>query len=421
MLAAIALALLAAVACILITRWRSESRLKELEQDLKECFKAMAELQSGIATSQRQENQATAESLSRQLEGRTETLARLTDEKLYQLEGSLRQSLEGLRELQDRLAQGQRQENEAAAGRLSSQLDDKVGRLSDLTDKNLERIRATVDERLQESLEQKFSQVTQRLVEVHTSLGRVQELAADVGRLERTLSNTKSRGILGELQLEALLKDMLPASRYEKNVSIVPGSREAVEFALRIPAADNSVTLLPIDAKFPLEDYQRIQKAREERDADGEAEGVKALKARLLDEGRQIRKKYVAPPYSTDFAIMYLPSEGLFIEALNLPGFAARLQRECKVCLAGPTTFAALLNSLMLGLHAVTVQKKTAEVLELLKRFKTELAGIVKDLDDGARSMDKARSSLEASGRKLKKVDKLLKAIEEDTEEKIEA
>ena len=288
------------------------------------------------------------------------------EQRLEYLERSLNEALRDLRGEQNNLARAARMESQANNDRLSEQIDKRVARLADLTDKNLERIRTTVDDKLNENLEQRFTIVSKRLEDLHRNLGEMQNLAGGVDELKRILTNVKTRGIWGEMQLAKLLYDVLPKTRVAENVEVVPHSGERVEFALRLPGNDTlHEILLPIDAKFPQEDYLRLQQAREEgRSADAE-DALKKLERRLKKEAKDISEKYICPPHSTDFGVMYLPSEGLYLEALNLPGLVEELQKIYRVCVAGPSTLAALVNSLQMGFRTLAVQERTDEVWRL--------------------------------------------------------
>lgn len=283
----------------------------------------------------------------------------------------------------------------------------------------LEEMRRTVDEKLHDTLEKRlgdsFKQVSERLEQVHRGLGEMQTLAAGVGDLKRVLTNVKTRGSWGEVQLGNLLEQLLTAEQYGCNVATRPGSNDRVEFAIRLPgkAADAPVWL-PIDAKFPMEDYQRLMEAQERGEPLLVEEAAKALETRLKAEARSIREKYIAPPHTTDFAILYLPIEGLYAEALRRPGLADTLQREWRVNLAGPTTLAALLNSLQMGFRTLAIEQRSAEVWTVLGAVKTEfgkfgeaLAHTKKKLDEASNSIDRAEVRTRALSRKLKNVEAL--------------
>ena len=336
----------------------------------------------------------------------------LAEQRLDILERRLGEALYDLRGEQSTLARAARMENQAASDRLSEQIDKRVARLADLTDQNLERIRMTVDERLNQSLEQKFSQVSKRLTEVHQSLGQMQGLAGGVEDLKRVLSNVKVRGTWGEMQLGNILRDILDKARYVENAEVRPHSGLRVEYALRLPGQREQEVLLPIDAKFPLEDYQRLQQARENGDAQAAEAAVRQLERRLKSEAKDISDKYICPPYSTDFAVMYLPSEGLFAEALNIAGLAEEFQLKYRVCIAGPSTLAALVNSLQLGFRTLAVEQRTTEVWQLLNNVKQELLGLEAALDKSAKKLEEGQNALHSTSRYVARLAKQLNAVE---------
>lgn len=336
----------------------------------------------------------------------------LTAQRLDLLERRLGEALYDLRGEQSTLARAARMESQATSDRLSEQIDKRVARLADLTDQNLERIRMTVDERLNTSLEQKFSLVSKRLGEVHQSLGQMQSLSGGVDELRRILSNVKVRGTWGEMQLGNILQDILDKARYVGNAEIRPHSGLRVEYALRLPGQGEQEVLLPLDAKFPLEDYQRLQQARENGDAQAAEAATKQLERRLKSEAKDICDKYICPPYSTDFAVMYLPCEGLFAEALNIPGLAEDFQLNYRVCIAGPSTLAALVNSLQLGFRTLAVQQRTTEVWQLLNKVKQELSGLEAALDKSARKLEEGQNALHSTSRFVARLTKQLNAVE---------
>ncbi len=296
------------------------------------------------------------------------------------------------------------------------------GRLSAIQADNaskLEEMRRTVDEKLHATLEQRlgesFKLVSERLEQVHRGLGEMQTLAAGVGDLKRVLTNVKTRGTWGEVQLAALLEQLLTADQFAANVVTVPGSNERVDFAIRLPGKDDgAVVWLPIDAKFPIEDYQRLLDAQERVDPAAVEEAAKAIEMRLKSEARSIRDKYVSPPHTTDFAMLYLPIEGLYAEALRRPALAETLQRDYRVSLAGPSTLAALLNSLQMGFRTLAIEQRSAEVWAVLGAVKTEfgkfgeaLAHTKKKLDEASNSISKAETRTRQLSRRLKDVEAL--------------
>ncbi|MDP3538904.1 MAG: DNA recombination protein RmuC [Azonexus sp.] len=296
------------------------------------------------------------------------------------------------------------------------------GRLSAIQADNaskLEEMRRTVDEKLHATLEQRlgesFKLVSDRLEQVHRGLGEMQSLAAGVGDLKRVLTNVKTRGTWGEVQLGALLEQLLTADQFAANVATRPDSNERVDFAIRLPGKDDgAVVWLPIDAKFPIEDYQRLLDAQDRSDPAAVEEASKAIETRLKNEAKSIREKYVSPPHTTDFAMLYLPTEGLYAEALRRPALAETLQRDFRVSLAGPTTLAALLNSLQMGFRTLAIEQRSAEVWAVLGAVKTEfgkfgeaLAHTKKKLEEASNSITKAETRTRQLSRRLKEVEAL--------------
>jgi DNA recombination protein RmuC len=288
----------------------------------------------------------------------------------------------------------------------------------------LEEMRKTVDEKLHATLEQRlgdsFKLVSDRLEQVHRGLGEMQTLAAGVGDLKKVLTNIKTRGTWGEVQLEALLDQVLSAEQYEKNVATRPRSNDRVEFAIRLPGRDlvgrgeedNRPVWLPIDAKFPLEDYQRLLEAQDRADPLAVEVAGKALEMRMRDEARKIRDKYLEPPYTTDFAILYLPAEGLYAEVLRRPGLADALQRDCRISIAGPTTLAALLNSLQMGFRTLAIEKRSSEVWGVLGAIKTEFGKFGEVLEATRKKLEQATKSIESAGVRTRQIERKLKGVE---------
>ncbi|MDP1690500.1 MAG: DNA recombination protein RmuC [Burkholderiaceae bacterium] len=282
----------------------------------------------------------------------------------------------------------------------------------------LEQMRATVDEKLHATLEQRlgesFKQVADRLEQVHKGLGEMQSLARDVGSLNRVLTNVKTRGIFGEVQLAGLLEQVFTPEQFATNVATVPGSAERVEFAIRLPGqrSDGAPLWLPIDAKFPREDYERLLDAQERADPIAAEAAAKAIEMRLRVEARTIRDKYVAPPHTTDFAILFVPTEGLYAEALRRPGLMEALQREYKVMLAGPTTLLATLNSLQMGFRTLALEKRSAEVWEVLGAVKTEFAKFGDVLARTKKKLDEASSTIEAAEVRTRAMARQLRSVE---------
>lgn len=341
--------------------------------------------------------------------------------QLESLERRFYENVRDLRSEQNTLARAARMESQAASDRLGEQLDKKLEKLTESTAANLEQIRQTVDEKLQSTLERRlgesFQQVSLRLEQVHRGLGEMQTLAGGVGDLKRILSNVKNRGIWGEMQLGVLLRDLLAPEQFAENVAVKQGTAERVEFALKLPGRKDETVWLPIDAKFPQEDFQRLLEAREQADTAAADIALKQLERRLKSEARDIQNKYLCPPQTTDFAIMYLPIEGLFAEAVNLPGLLDELQRTYRVCVAGPTTLAALLNSLQMGFKTLAIEKRTGEVWRTIAAVKQDFVTFSLLLDKTKKKLQEASGHIDAAARRSRVINKRLdgRKDEEDT------
>ena len=284
----------------------------------------------------------------------------------------------------------------------------------------LEQMRMTVDEKLQSTLETRLSEsfklVSERLERVHQGLGEMQALASGVGDLKRMLSNVKTRGTWGEMQLSALLEQVLTAEQYAKNVATIPGSEDRVEFAIRLPghSADaQQVVWLPVDAKFPKEDYERLNSALEDGDKPAADAARKALELRVRAEARTIKEKYIEPPHTTDFAILFLPLEGLYAEVLRVPDIVESLQRDHRVVLAGPTTLAALLNALQMGFRSLAIEKRTSEIWQVLGAVKTEFAKYNDVLQKVREKLQQATNVVEKAEVRTRAITKQLRKVEE--------
>jgi len=293
--------------------------------------------------------------------------------------------------------------------------------LQEDNNKRLEQMRATVDEKLQSTLEKRlgesFKQVSERLEQVYKGLGEMRTLATGVGDLKKVLTNVKTRGTWGEIQLGNILEQILTRDQYEMNVATRKNSNERVEFAIKLPGQDSDkgkVVWMPIDSKFPQEDYQRLIDAQENADKELAEKAVKSLEMRIKAEAKQIREKYIDPPNTTDFGIMFLPVEGLYAEVLRRPGLCDMLQRQYRIVVTGPTTLAALLNSLHMGFRTLAIEKRSSEVWELLGMVKTEfgkfgdvLVKTKKKLKEASNTIDQAEVRTRAIERKLKKVQEI--------------
>lgn len=325
------------------------------------------------------------------------------------------QQVDGLTERLSKLLEA----NERRFDGLRTTVEQKLLQIQEANDRRLEEMRKTVDEKLQGTLDQRlgesFRLVTERLEAVHKGLGEMQALATGVGDLKRVLTNVKVRGTWAEYQLENLLEQILAPGQFERNVA-TRGGDERVEFAIRLPGRDENAApvWLPLDSKFPKEDYERLIDAAERGDGAAADAAGRALEARLLESARVIREKYVQPPATTDFALLYLPLEGLYAEVLRRPGLVDRLQRECRVNVTGPTTLAALLNSLQMGFRTLAIEQRSSEVWSLLSAVKAEFAKfgeavgrVQKKIQDAGSEFEKVAVRTRAIERRLREVEAL--------------
>ncbi|MGC9053592.1 MAG: DNA recombination protein RmuC, partial [Candidatus Hydrogenedens sp.] len=300
---------------------------------------------------------------------------------------------------------------------MNETLKNEIRHLQEKNDAKLEEMRKTVDEKLQTTLEnrltQSFKTVSEQLESVYKGLGEMKTLASDVGDLKRVLTNVKQRGVFGELQLEGILEDILTSQQYEKNARIKRDT--TVEFAIKIPAKDerDKYILLPIDSKFPREDYERILTAQENADANALSEAVKSLSIRITGEARDISEKYIDPPHTTDFAIMFLPVEGLFAEVLRIPGLFEKIRKDLNVIITGPTTITAILNSLQMGFRTLAIEKKSQEVWKVLGAIKTEFKKFNDLLTKTKEKLESAANEIEKAQKKTQMIDRKLKGVEQ--------
>jgi DNA recombination protein RmuC len=315
---------------------------------------------------------------------------------------------------------GLTQSNETRFDRIRDTVDVRLRQMQQSNAERLEEMRQTVDEKLQGALERRlgesFKIVSERLEQVHAGLGEMRTLAGSVGDLKRVLTNVKTRGTWGEVQLGAILEQLLMPDQYAANFAPGEASDERVEFAIRLPgrAEDGDQPVwLPIDAKFPQEDYLRLLEAQERAQVAAVEASARALEARVRQCGRDICSKYLHPPRTTDFAIMFLPTEGLYAETVRRPGLVEALQRDCRVVVAGPTTLAALLNSLQMGFRTLAIEKRSSEVWNLLGQIRSEF-GKFGDLLDGVRKkLEVAGNSLEDATRKTRTIERKLRKVQE--------
>lgn len=283
-------------------------------------------------------------------------------------------------------------------------------------DRQLTEMRRTVDEKLTQSLDKRlndsFAQVSQRLEQVYKGLGEMQTLASGVGDLKKVLTGVKTRGNWGEMQLSALMQQLMAPGQYEENVAVVPHSAERVEFALRLPGRDGETTYLPIDSKFPQEDYLRLTEASQQMDKDAVDVARKALTQRIRTEARRISSKYIAPPHTTDFAIMFLPVEGLYAEVVQTAGLTESLQAEYRVVVAGPSTFSALLNALQMGFRTLAIEQRSGEVWKLLGTVKSDFGKFAEVLEKTQQRLRQASESIDTAFTRTRSIQKRLSAVE---------
>jgi len=327
--------------------------------------------------------------------------------------------LEKLTETLDGKLDRTRAELATAAAETRKTLDARLEGIIAKNEEKLEQMRLTVDEKLQSTLEKRLSEsfklVGDNLEKVIQSMGEMRAVAADVGDLKRVLTNVKIRGTWGEYQLSLILETLLQPDQYEANVKPRPRSDNIVEFAVKLPGRDDDgkPVWLPIDSKFPKEDYERLVDAAARADAEGVEAAARALSANIENSAREIRDKYIAPPHTTDFGILFLPTEGLYAETLRRPGLVDKIQRECRVLIAGPTTLAALLNSLQMGFRTLAIEKRSSEVWKMLGAIKTQFGKFGETLENVQKKLDAAGREIgEASHRHRVMTNRLAKVEE---------
>lgn len=385
-----------------------DSRLLQLEQGLRqEIAGNRSEINLYLQQNREEQNHAVRDlSVSLQHEARRSReemqngLLRFNEQLGQQFSVHSQRTTESLKDLR-----------ESVAARLAEiQLDNS---------QKLEQMRQTVDEKLHNTLEQRlgesFRLVSERLELVHKGLGEMQTLASGVGDLKKVLSNVKVRGSWGEVQLDSLLEQLLIPAQYEKNVAVRPGSNERVEFAIKLPGRDehgSAVVWLPIDAKFPLEDYQKLVDAQETGDLLAMELASKSLEIRIRNEAKSIRDKYLEPPHTTDFGLMFLPIEGLYAEVIRRPGLIDNLQRDYRVTVVGPTTLTAILNSLQMGFRTLAIEKRSSEVWTVLGAVKTEFGKFSDVLAKTRKKLEEAGNTIAAAEQRTRVIGKRLKSVE---------
>ena len=423
LLIVIALLLVVAVALLLVlVLRRPESRLEQaLREEQREGRGELRQQLASLSTSQEQRIEAFG--------GRLTDLTTRTDQRLEVLRESLMEDARKARlesaEAQQRFADGlnQRlneltQRNERGIAEMRATLEKQLQALQVDNAQKLEKMRETVDEKLQSTLntrlDSSFKLVSERLEQVQRGLGEMQQLATGVGDLKRVLTNVKNRGGWGEVQLENILEQVLIAEQYAREVRVRPGSSEAVDFAIRLPGRrdDDEPVWLPVDCKFPREDYERLLDAQEQGDVEAVRVSGNQLERAIRVQAKSICEKYVAPPHTTDFAILFLPTEGLYAEVIRRAGLVDALQREHRIVVAGPTTFTALLNSLQMGFRTLAIEQRSSEVWKLLGAVKSEFGKFAGILEKAERQITTVGRSLGDASRKTRTIERRLRDVE---------
>ncbi|MCZ2104646.1 MAG: DNA recombination protein RmuC [Comamonadaceae bacterium] len=385
----------------------------ELARTVQQLAADSAQSREGVA--------ASTQGLAQRIQERFDALDLATRGTLDSLKGDIHAQLAGMSTaLKDQLGLTTQELTRQLSGLVASHqqggealraaLNERLAAIQGDNAAKLEEMRRTVDEKLHATLEQRlgesFKLVSERLEQVHKGLGEMQTLAGSVGDLKRVMTNVKSRGTWGELQLGAIIDNVLTADQYARNVKTVPGSDELVEFAIRLPGkGDDAPVWLPVDSKYPVEHYQRLIDAQEAADKGAIASAGHAFESSIRAEAKKIHAKYVAPPHTTDFAVLYLPTEGLFAEVMRRPGLVEAVQNEARVMITGPANFAAMLSSLQMGFKTLAIEKRSSEVWGVLGQVKTEFAKF-------GEAVDATRKSIDAAARKFEQVDVRTRAIQ---------
>ena len=341
----------------------------------------------------------------------------LQEKRLESLATQIQLTLDSVKkDIGERLTQ-MGQTAEQSAERIRNVLNEQLASIQKDNAEKLEQMRKTVDEKLHATLEERLGQsfklVSERLELVQRGLGEMQSLASGVGDLKRVLTNVKTRGTWGEFQLEALIEQIFTRDQYEKNIATRPGAAERVEIAIRLPGrADDQPVWLPIDAKFPIEDYQRLLDAHDQSDNTMVEEAAKALEVRIRGEAKKIKEKYIEPPHTTDFAVMYLPTEGLYAEVLRRTGLAESLQRDYRVVVTGPTNTAAMLNSLQMGFRTLAIEKRSSEVWALLGGVKTEFEKFGGVIAETEKKLQEAANKFQTVGVRTRAIQRRLQDVQ---------
>lgn len=399
------------------------TRRKDLSAELKQVLPVIEAGQTRMETTvkdeiarNREETHAGAKETRQELIGALHILGDANAQRMVEIGDGHKNQLDSFA----RQFSGLTEATERRLETMRTTIEEKLSSLREDNSRKLDQMRAVVDEKLQTTLERRlgesFSRVAERLEQVHKGLGEMQSLASGVGDLKRILSNVRTRGTLAEWQLENLLEEVMTPGQYEKNIATRKGSSEKVEFALKLPGQDGAGSkevLLPIDAKFPKEDYERLLDAQEKCDPLLIEESSKQLERRVKEMAKSIRDKYLDPPNTTDFGIMYLPTEGLFAEVIRRPGMCEVLQRDFRVIITGPTTLATLLNCLQVGFRTLAIARRSSEVWELLGAVKTDFGKFGDLLEKTKKKLDEASNTIEDAARKSRTIERKLRDVQE--------
>ncbi|MBX9899767.1 MAG: DNA recombination protein RmuC [Burkholderiaceae bacterium] len=399
----------------------AQATRQELGGNFSQFQQALAAQLTSVATLQNNQIDSFSQQLVKLNETNAQQLEQMRQALIQQSQTARDEQASSLKRFGDTLNQALATLTESNAqrmGEIRATLEQKIQQLQADNASKLEEMRKTVDEKLHATLEQRlgesFKQVSDRLEKVHQGLGEMQQLAIGVGDLKRVLTNVKTRGTWGEVQLEMVLEQMLTPDQYAKNVETVPGTGERVEFAIKLPGKedDRAPVWMPIDAKFPKEQYERLLDAAERADAEGVAQAGKELERAIRTEAKTIAEKYLSPPLTTDFAILFLPTEGLYAEVMRRPGLADELQRTCRVSISGPSTLSALLNSLQMGFRTLVLEKRSSEVWQVLGAVKTEFSKFGDVLAATKNALVKAADNIDKAEVRTRQMTKKLKLVE---------
>ncbi len=384
---------------------KDELLLPEIEKKLRDGFDKLDELQKKEFQRNREETGSQQKNLREEV---FSSFKKFEDSLFHQFT-TFSERLEKLTQMNDKKFE-----------ELKEKVEQKLQTLQENNSLKLEEMRITVDEKLHSTLEKRlgesFKLVSDRLEQVHKGLGEMQTLAVGVGDLKKVLTNVKSRGTWGEIQLENLIDQLLTPEQYAKNIATKKGSGDRVEFAIKMPGRGtdkNEFLWLPIDAKFPMEDYQRLQLAQDAVELVAIEEATKALENRIKGEAKTIFDKYLDPPNTTDFALMFLPVEGLFAEVLRRPGLIEKIQSEYKVVLTGPTTLTAILNSLQMGFRTLAIEKRSSEVWSLLGAVKTEFGKFGDILEKTQKKLAEASNTIDDASKRSRAIERRLRDVQE--------